>query len=120
MIDLKLLKDRVQSNCTFVYAQGGDLYYLVVNGSYLFKIPYADTVDSGGSHPEFKALEKGIILMRWIKKQMELDQAIQEEAQLAKDNLAEQLIEDWGHVPPGGLEGEEHAKWLEQLGRDDE
>lgn len=103
MIDLTILKERVKSDVFFVYAQGGDLYYTSGYDDYLFVIPYQDTLDSGGSHPKFQSIERGIILMRWIKKQMELEQS---------------LIEDWGRTPSEGLEGEAHTQWLERLGKD--
>ena len=60
------LKEHIKGNVTFVRYFDGDLWY-VTETNYEFPVPISDTAGA-----VFKATDKGILFMRYIRKQMEL------------------------------------------------
>lgn len=71
-LDVNTLKARVKGAATFSYFYDGALWYTCCDG-WKFPIPVADTVNQQGGAATFNASEKGILLMRWIRKHMELE-----------------------------------------------
>jgi len=59
------LKEHVLGPCTFQYYRQGNLMYKTATGLE-FPIPVLDTNDA-----TFKAEDKGIFFMRWIRKHLE-------------------------------------------------
>lgn len=82
MIDTTLLKTRASSPVNFTRFYDGCLWYATVDG-WEFSIPTADTSD-GQTSPTFHAREKGILLMRWIRKAMEKEIEHQQHIERAK------------------------------------
>lgn len=78
-INSELLKQRVKEPVRFAFFRDGSLWYQTFDG-WEFPIPVADTLNSQGSSPTFNATEKGMLLMRWIRKAMEREAALREEA----------------------------------------
>jgi hypothetical protein len=58
----KLVKEAIEGNVTLDCVMDGSLWYRTAN-NHLFPVPFEDT--KGGT---FCATEKGIRLMRWIRK----------------------------------------------------
>jgi hypothetical protein len=58
------VKECIQGNAKFLYYRKGELYYETANGL-KFPVPVSDCGDG-----EFKAEEKGMLMMRWIRKQL--------------------------------------------------
>lgn len=56
------IKDCIQGIVKFQYYRAGELYYKCENG-FIFSVPINDTNDAA-----FKAEDKGILFMRWIRK----------------------------------------------------
>ncbi len=85
MITYPRLTDLAREQATFVRYDDGELWYSIAwsaslgvfGGYFLFPIDVRDTNDTGGS---FGSSEKGITLIRWIKRHMELLQSAREEA----------------------------------------
>jgi len=71
MIDEALLKERVKRLVQFSYFRDGALWYTCSHDGFLFPVPVSDTTNEQGSSPTFGAQEKGILLMRWIRKAMD-------------------------------------------------
>ena len=69
-VDIELLRSRVKCRVTFAYFRDGALWYTTVD-NWEFPVPVADTTNAQGGSPTFHADEKGITLMRWIRKAME-------------------------------------------------
>lgn len=59
------LKDCINGDVTFLFYRKGNLYYCCHNG-FLFTVPIEDTGEA-----EFKASDKGIFFMRWIRKALQ-------------------------------------------------
>jgi hypothetical protein len=71
-IDNDRLKTRVKGVATFAYFYDNALYYRTEDG-FTFPVPVADTANSQGGAATFNAVEKGITLMRWIRRAMEAE-----------------------------------------------
>jgi len=71
-IDIELLKFRVKQTVNFSYFRDGCLWYKT-HDNWEFPISVEETINKQGNSPTFNACEKGIILMRWIRKHMELE-----------------------------------------------
>jgi hypothetical protein len=56
------IKDCIQGTVTFQYYRAGELHYKCENG-FAFSVPISDTDQAA-----FKAEDKGIFFMRWIRK----------------------------------------------------
>lgn len=78
-IDSTLLKERVKDSVQFRYFRDGSLWYSTAD-NWVFQIPVSDTSNAQGSSPTFNATEKGITLMRWIRKAMEVEAENRREA----------------------------------------
>lgn len=74
-----LLKVRVKGKAKFRYFCNGSLFYSTDDG-WVFPVPVEDTMNAQGSSPMFMAEEKGITLMRWIRKAMEAEAQFRVEA----------------------------------------
>lgn len=82
MIDTQLLKSRVKGKVKFARFIYPHLAYKCEDG-YTFLVPIEDTKSEENDnkfegpgtpkHPEFKAEDKGMFFMRWIRKQMEFE-----------------------------------------------
>jgi len=71
-MDAELLKTRVKSPVKFHHFTDNNLYYICADG-FTFPIPVADTKSDQGGAAVFYAEEKGIYMMRWIRKAMEVE-----------------------------------------------
>lgn len=71
--ELKLL---IKGACSFEYYQAGNLYYRTENGDLLFPVPVQDFGSS-----KLEAREKGIILMRFIKRQLNANKSDSDQLQ---------------------------------------
>lgn len=69
-MNTELLKTRVKSSVKFHHFMDNKLYYVCADG-FSFPIPVADTKSDQGDAAVFHAEEKGIYMMRWIRKAME-------------------------------------------------
>lgn len=69
-MDNELLKTRVKGKVTFHFFCAKELVYQCED-QFHFRVPVADTVNDQGAQPMFLAEEKGIYMMRWIRKEME-------------------------------------------------
>lgn len=78
-IEIALLKERVKGRVQFVYFRDGTLWYTCDDG-WEFPVAVEDTTNAQGACPTFKAEDKGIVFMRWIRKQMEVEASYQAEA----------------------------------------
>lgn len=82
------IMDEVQGDCTFEFYRDGALHYRTARG-FVFPVPAADAGSA-----TFGASEKGITLMRWIRKALA-------EVEKGKVAAAEQprpiteLVESW-------------------------
>lgn len=65
MIDLNLLKQRAKGPASFDYFTDGCLWYIASDG-WKFPVPVSDAGTG-----TFSATEKGVFLMRWMRKYME-------------------------------------------------
>lgn len=63
---MKPLKELVKSTVAFTEYRKGNLWYLVVDHDFLFPVPIEDTGDG-----IFKAQDKAILFMRYIRKHLE-------------------------------------------------
>lgn len=61
------LKDHVSGNVEFQYYRAGNLMYKTSTGLE-FPVPISDTNDAS-----FPRTEKGLLFMRWIRKQLDLE-----------------------------------------------
>ena len=59
------IKDHIKGFVTFQYYRAGNLYYKTET-DFLFPVPISDTGEA-----TFPAKEKGILFMRYIRKQLE-------------------------------------------------
>lgn len=64
--------ERVQGSVKFSHFQAGELWYSCFDG-WKFPVPIEDTVNAQGGQPRFEAEDKGIIFMRWIRKQIAVE-----------------------------------------------
>ena len=71
-IDTTLLKARVKEPVHFSYFRDGSLIYVTGDG-WEFPVPVEDTINEQGGSPTFNAEEKGITLMRWMRKAMQAE-----------------------------------------------
>lgn len=69
-IDMNLLKERVKHPARFVRFEYPELWHRTYDG-WEFPINVDETKNEQGGVPSFRAEEKGITLMRWIRKFME-------------------------------------------------
>lgn len=69
-IDMEVLRARVRGSVTFSYFTEGSLWYKADDG-WCFPVPVSDTGNEQGGSPVFNAVEKGVLLMRWIRREME-------------------------------------------------
>jgi hypothetical protein len=69
-IDMNLLKERVKNPVHFVRFEYPELWYRTYDG-WEFPINVDETKNEQGGIPSFRAEEKGITLMRWIRKFMD-------------------------------------------------
>ena len=79
-INSALLKQRVKGAVKFAYFRDGSLWYTTEDG-WVFPVPVSDTMNAQGGSPTFNSEEKGIILMRWLRKAMEQEAALRAEAE---------------------------------------
>jgi hypothetical protein len=92
------LKERVQQNVTFQYFREGELWYKTADG---FEFPVAASDTGTGI---FRAEDKGIFFMRWIRKHMALVDSWKK--QLSEQRMAEELLKE-------GWFFDEHCnKWI--------
>ena len=68
------LRSRVKRPVHFTFYRDGALHYACHDG-WEFAVPVGDTTNAQGGSPTFNQEEKGITLMRWIRKQMEAEAA---------------------------------------------
>lgn len=74
------LKTRVKGPVHFSYFRDGALWYACTDG-WTFPVPVgSDTSNAQGGQPTFNATEKGITMMRWIRKAMESEAQLRAEA----------------------------------------
>lgn len=66
------LRERVKGMVRFEFYRDGALHYVCIDG-WEFPVPVTDTTNTQGGSPTFNAEEKGITMMRWIRKQMETE-----------------------------------------------
>ena len=59
------LKDHIKGVSQFQFYRKGELYYKTETGL-LFRVPWNDTGDAA-----FNVVEKSLIMMRWIRKELE-------------------------------------------------
>ena len=85
-INSTLLKQRVKGAVRFIYFRDGALWYSTEDG-WEFPVPVADTTNAQGGSPTFNAEEKGITLMRWMRKSMEREASLREEAAKASETV---------------------------------
>ena len=78
-----LLKARVKGRVRFVYYRDGALHSACDDG-WEFPVPVLDTENAQGSSPTFKAEDKGIVFMRWIRKTMEAEAQLLAELKASK------------------------------------
>jgi hypothetical protein len=72
MINTGTLKTRVKGAVRFTHFRDGNLYYATDDG-WEFPVDVAETTNKQGNSPTFKAQDKGIVFMRWIRKHMETE-----------------------------------------------
>jgi hypothetical protein len=64
---LKLIKELIQGEVTFEFYRDKNLYYRTSDGTLLFPVPIDDI-----GNATFKAKDKGILFMRYIRKFLEV------------------------------------------------
>jgi hypothetical protein len=87
------IMDEVQGDCTFEFYRDGALHYRTAHG-FVFPVPAADAGSA-----TFGATEKGITLMRWIRKAL----VVVEEGKEATANQPRpvtEIIEGWSQEHP--------------------
>ena len=90
MIDITLLKSRVSGQVQFVYFRDGDLWYRCID-DWKFPVNAAETSNAQGASPTFHRDDKGIVFMRWIRKQMEEEARFAVEIEELKKQGSESL-----------------------------
>lgn len=60
------LKELVKENVNFVQYRKGELFYRTSHTGFIFVVPVYDCGDA-----EFKAEDRGVFFMRWIRKQLD-------------------------------------------------
>ena len=70
-MDNEKLKVRVKGQVHFVYLTEGALWYKC-DDNFVFPIPLADTGNAQGGSATFLRDDKGMMMMRWIRKEMEV------------------------------------------------
>lgn len=68
------LKDRVSNLVEFKFFKANELWYATFDG-WQFPVPVSDTGGEQSGSATFERTMKGIYMMRWIRKHMELEQA---------------------------------------------
>ena len=68
-LDNEKLKQRVKGAAKFAFFRDGTPWYETDDG-WQFPIPVSDTTNGQGNSPTFGAVERGIYLMKWIRKAM--------------------------------------------------
>ena len=76
-MDTKQLVERVKNPVNFVYFRDGALWYEAVDG-WIFPVPVEETMNAQGASPTFNAQEKGMLLMRWMRKQLKKEEELRE------------------------------------------
>lgn len=71
-IEMSVLKNRVSAMVTFVFFCDGNLWYSTADG-WNFPVPTNDTGGDQSGPATFYREMKGIYMMRWIRKHMELE-----------------------------------------------
>lgn len=69
MANNELLKQRVKGVVKFSFFRDGSLWYKTEDG-WEFPVAVGETINAQGGSPTFNAEEKGITMMRWIRKYM--------------------------------------------------
>lgn len=64
---MKLIKELIQGEVTFEFYRDKNLYYRTSDGTLLFPVPIDDI-----GNATFKAKDKGILFMRYIRKFLEV------------------------------------------------
>lgn len=68
-LNTDMLKQRVRHPAEFVRFEYPDLWYVCEDG-FDFAVPVEDTRNTQGATPVFKAVDRGIYFMRWIRAAM--------------------------------------------------
>jgi hypothetical protein len=63
------LKELIRGECTFEYYKAGNLYYRTENGELLFPIAIEEI-----GNAKIEAREKGIVLMRYIRRHLQVSE----------------------------------------------
>lgn len=66
------LKERVQGRVRFHHYQDGNLIYMCEGDNFEFPVPVTDCGSA-----RFEHIDKGILFMKWIKRQMNLIEVAQ-------------------------------------------
>ncbi len=69
------LKERVKGSVKFKYFRDNALWYTTDDG-WVFPVPISDTGNDQGGAATFLAVDRGVVYMRWIRKQMETEAAL--------------------------------------------
>lgn len=77
-MDIEKLKKRVKEPVNFVYFRDGALWYQACDG-WIFPVPVEETMNKQGGSPTFNATEKGMYLMRWMRKYSNQQESLQAE-----------------------------------------
>lgn len=73
------LKDRVSNMVEFKFFRANELWYETSDG-WLFPVHISDTGGDQSGSATFERTMKGIYMMRWIRKHMELEESDKKEA----------------------------------------
>lgn len=82
-MDMDLLKKRVKEEVKFSYFKDGALWYKTEDG-WEFPFPVSEEENPGGLSATLNATEKGILLMRFMRKHMDQEEAWLREAREAR------------------------------------
>lgn len=63
---MKTIKELIAETCIFRFYRKGELHYATSDTNFQFVVPITDCGDG-----EFQAVERGITMMRYIRKQLE-------------------------------------------------
>jgi len=94
------LKERVAGPVRFVKMVNSELWY-ICQDNFEFAIPMEDTAGA-----EFKAEDKGMFFMRWIRKHMEMLEAARTELFSLRDSdvSTEELAAKCKHLSEGAID----------------
>lgn len=71
---MQTVKELIQEKCNFLFYRKGELHYATDKSNFTFVVPISDAGDG-----EFHTMERGITMMRYIRKQLEANKAGREE-----------------------------------------